>query len=87
MRKEPFKHLIHDKRYTIVKAFTDYDGKPYRPGRIYTFLGSDFLPYEDGLTLRFKQAGQAIAIRLQWQKEAQMEIIESLEDYFVLAVR
>jgi hypothetical protein len=83
MKKEPFKHLIPGKHYKIIKTFKDYDGKPYQPGKIYTYLGNDFLPYDDGLTLHFSQSGEVVAVRLQWREEAQKEIIEGLEHYFV----
>lgn len=82
MNIEPFRHLIPGNCYTIVKPFTDYDGKVHQPGGIYTFMGSDFLPHEDGLALRFTFADEATAFRLQWRAEAQMGIIESLEEYF-----
>ena len=82
MDKEPFKHLIPRKLFTIVKPFVDYDGIIHQKGGVYTFVGSDFLPYDDGLTLRFTSEGSAVTFRLQWRAETQMEIIENLEDYF-----
>jgi hypothetical protein len=86
MEKEPFKHLIPGKGYSIIQPFRDYDGKVHQPGGVYTFMGSDFLPYEDGLTLHFTSAGEAVAFRLQWRAENQQEIIENLEDYFISIV-
>jgi hypothetical protein len=83
MRKEPFKHLLPRQRYKIVKVFVDFDGLEHQPGRLLTFIGSSFLPHDDGLTLYFEYIGEQISFRLQWREEAQAVIIENLENYFV----
>jgi hypothetical protein len=49
--------------------FTDYDGVTHLAGERWRFLGKNFLPYEDGLTLLIEQDGRQLAIRLQWRKK------------------
>jgi len=83
MKKESFKHLIPGKQHTTARAFLDYDGKEYQPGKMNKYHGNDFLPYDDGLTLYFLQNGEDLTIRLQWREEEQETIIDNLEDYFV----
>jgi hypothetical protein len=83
MRKEPFKHLIPGRQYTIAQAFVDYYGTTYSVGETYTFLGNNFLPYEDGLTLHFAHAFEQVSIYLQWRGETQAAIIDNLEIYFI----
>ena len=83
MREEPFKHLLPGQQYAITQSFVDFDGKVYHPGTTCKYLGKNFLPYDDGLTLYFSEAGEVLMIRLQWREEAQKNIIEGLEDYFV----
>jgi hypothetical protein len=87
MKKGPFKHLIPGKQYKVARIFLDYDGKPYEVGDTYTFLGTSFLPYDDGLTLYFSQALDKVTVRLQWREVAQKDIIDNLKDYFVKVER
>jgi hypothetical protein len=50
------------------------------------FLRASFLPYDDGLSLFVSQDGQnEWPIRLQWRKEAQGAVIDTLHLYVTLA--
>ena len=83
MPTEPadFKHLYAGGHYAVVQAFTDYDGIVHPAGESWTYTGSNFLPYEDGLSLFVTISRRNLQIRLQWRPEAQGGIIDQLEDY------
>ncbi len=79
--EEPFAHLLPGRRYRIVQPFTDYDGREHAIGEAWEFVGSSFLPYDDGLSL-FVRDGDAIRhIRMQWRAEEQGPVIDALSDY------
>ena len=73
--------LTPGQEYVVVKPFVDYDGIVHGVGEIWTYRGTNFLPYEDGLTLHVLINDKAKVYRLQWRKEAQAEIIENFNDY------
>ena len=77
----PFAHLWPEQSYVVVKAFRDFDGGTHEPGESWTFVGSSFLPYDDGLTLFAIIDGQHCQIRMQWRDEEQGQIIDNLKDY------
>lgn len=70
--------------YTVVKSFTDYDRLIHQPGETWIYQGTNFLPYEDGLTLHVSLEGRPIVYRLQWREEEQAAIIEHFSDYVKL---
>jgi hypothetical protein len=71
-------------RYKIVKAFTDFDGDVHEVGETWTFLGSGFLPYDDGLSMFVSLDGEhEWQIRLQDRPDRQAHIIENLHVYIV----
>lgn len=77
-----FKHLIPGKRYRVSKAFIDYDGHTHPSGETGTFLGHNFLPYDDGLSLFVSLDDQSEwHLRLQWRANAQGRLIDHLKDY------
>ena len=78
----PFMHLRVGSRYRVEQAFSDYDGCVHPRGEVWTYLGHDFLPYVDGLTLHVRGDDERErAIRLQWLPEAQGAVVDRLEDY------
>lgn len=78
----PFKHLLPGIRYHIIKPFFDYDCIGHPVGESWVFDGSNFLPYDDGLSLFVTQPdGRSQHIRLQWRPEAQGDVIDALERY------
>ena len=77
-----FQHLTPGHRYEVVRSFVDYDGDRHDPGETWTFLGANFLPYEDGQSLFVSMDGtQEWHIRLQWRPETQAEILDALGDF------
>lgn len=74
-------NLLPGQEYLVVKSFIDYDGITHGVGEIWTYQGTNFLPYDDGLTLHVLLNGKAVVYRLQWRKEAQAEIIENFNGY------
>lgn len=77
----PFAHLWPERDYVVVKAFRDFDGGTHELGESWTFIGSSFLPYDDGLSLFAVIDGQPRQIRMQWRDEAQGPVIDNLKDY------
>jgi hypothetical protein len=70
------------RRYEVVRAFDDYDKVRHEVGETWTFLGHNFLPYDDGLSLFVSLDGeQEWHIRMQWREEEQAEIIGNFADY------
>jgi hypothetical protein len=77
-----FKHLIPGARYEVLRGFSDYDGKAHPTGEIWTFLGHNFLPHDDGLSLFVSLDGDhEWHIRLQWRDDQQGRLIDRLEDH------
>lgn len=75
-------HLTPGQRYRVVCAFVDHDGIVHPVGETWRFLRSDFLPYEDGLSLFVAMPGGAERqIRLQWRPEAEGPVIDALDQY------
>ena len=79
----PFAHLWPGRDYVVARAFRDFDGGEHKPGENWTFIGSSFLPYDDGLSLFVVIDGQRMQIRMQWRDEEQGPIIDRLQDYVV----
>lgn len=73
--------LIIGQEYKVVKAFVDFDGIIHAVGETWTYVGTNFLPYDDGLTLHVLSNGNAVVYRLQWRKEEQADIIENFTNY------
>jgi hypothetical protein len=74
-------NLIAGQEYLVIKPFIDYDGIVHGVGEIWTYAGTDFLPYDDGLSLHVLINNVATVYRLQWRKDAQADIIEHFKDY------
>lgn len=74
--------LVAGRRYRVVRPFTDYAGAPHPAGEEWTFLGSAFLPYEDGLSWFVSLDGtREWHIPMQWRDDAQGPIIDALSTY------
>jgi hypothetical protein len=67
--------------YRVTAAFTDYGGIVHPVGETWKFVGKNFLPYEDGLTVRIEMGGQEIWMRLQWRPETQGALIDNFSDF------
>jgi hypothetical protein len=73
--------LIPGKEYRVVAEFADYDGLPHSSGEQWHFVGKNFLPYDDGLTLYIERDGREVPFRLQWRREAQADVIDNFSDF------
>jgi len=70
------------RRYRVLRDFTDFDGDVHVKGETWTFLGSSFLPYDDGLSLFVSLDGRREwQIRMQVRPEAQGPVLDRLSDY------
>jgi hypothetical protein len=81
---QTYKHLIRGKLYKVAKPFTDFKGDNYLVGDQLEFIGSNYLPYDAGLSLFFNKNGKEIQIMLCLQKEFQQGIEQQLDQYFKL---
>lgn len=73
--------LEQEQPYKVIKEFIDYDKEVHQPGETWIYIGTAFLPYEDGLSLFVKKNDAQIMYRLQWRKEEQADIIDNFKDY------
>ena len=77
-----FAHLEPGKRYRVVKAFTDFDKDEHPISETWTFLGTAFLPYDDGRSLFVSIDGtREWHIRMQDREEEQRGILDDLKSY------
>lgn len=76
-----FGHLWPERAYVVAQPFRDFDGQEHPVGETWVFVGSSFLPYDDGLSLFVTIEGQPRQIRMQWRPEQQGLIINNLESY------
>jgi hypothetical protein len=79
-----FMHLVSGQHYVVVQAFTDFDRDEHPVGETWAFIGSAFLPYDDGLSLFVETDTGLRHIRMQWREEEQGPVINRL-DQFVAA--
>ena len=74
-------NLIIGKNYRVRKSFVDFDRITHKEGECWIYEGTNFLPYDDGLTLHVLENSRQVVYRLQWRKEEQADIIERFNDY------
>ena len=67
--------------YQVIKEFTDYDREVHPVGERWTYVGTAFLPYEDGLSLFVVKDGVELMYRLQLREEEQAGIINNFKDF------
>lgn len=82
---DTFKHLVHERDYVVTQAFVDFDQGLHPVGERWTFIGSSFLPYDDGLSLFVVRDGQRCQFRMQWRDDEQGPIIDHLDRYVAAA--
>lgn len=83
---EPNRHfsavqLTPGRTYRVIAEFKDYDGHTHSVGDTWTHTSHEFLPYDDGLTLRVVRNGTNSSIRLQWRDEAQGYIVSNFSEF------
>lgn len=74
-------NLITGQQYLVIKPFIDYDGLVHGVGEVWIYQGTNFLPYDDGLTLHVLVGDKAVVYRFQWRADAQAGIIENFSEY------
>jgi hypothetical protein len=79
-------NLIPGQQYRVTQSFTDFDKIIHPVGESWIYIGTNFLPYDDGLTLHIKKEGipHELICRLQWREEEQAHIIENFRDFVEL---
>lgn len=78
-----FRHLSQGEWYAVQREFSDYDGVTHPVGEVWEFIGSNFVPYHDGLSLFARINGEEQQVRLQWSPEEQATVIEGLDEYLL----
>jgi hypothetical protein len=85
LQPRPFQHLEPGRWYEVIAPFTDHDRVEHAKGESWRFLGYNFVPYDDGLSLFVSLDGeQEWQIRLQWRPEEQAAIIDALAQHLRL---
>jgi hypothetical protein len=70
------------RRYQVVKAFTDFDRQLHPVGEEWTYIGTAFLPYDDGRSLFVSLDGvREWHIRMQDRPEEQRDVLDGLASY------
>jgi hypothetical protein len=83
---QAYQHLTPGRRYLVVKEFRDFDRQLHPVGEEWTFLGTAFLPYDDGRSLFVSLDGvREWHIRMQDREEEQRGILDDLANYIVEA--
>jgi len=75
--------LTPGQRYKVIREFTDYDGRLHPVGETWVFEQTNFVPYEDGLTLHVSARGLPLVFRLQQRPEEQAALIEYFTDFVI----
>ena len=74
--------LKRGQRYRVVKLFCDFDGDVHSVGEEWRFIGSSFLPHDDGLSIFVADDDESEwHIRLCWRPNEQQQICENFRDY------
>jgi hypothetical protein len=82
----PYAHLVPGNRYRVVKAFKDFDRQEHAVGESWTYIGTAFLPYDDGRSIFVSLDGEhEWHIRMQDREEEQRGILDDLKSYAVEA--
>jgi hypothetical protein len=74
--------LRRGQRYRVVQSFRDFDGDEHPVGETWFFVGYNFLPYDDGLSLFVSMDGShEWHIRMHCTPEDQGPITNALHKY------
>lgn len=80
----PYRHLVPGRRYRVVKAFKDFDREDHPVGEEWVYLGTAFLPYDDGRSIFVSFDGvREWMIRMQDRIEEQRPILDEFGSYVV----
>jgi hypothetical protein len=73
--------LTPGQRYCVAQEFVDYDQQVHPVGETWVFECTNFVPYEDGLTLHVRAHGLPLVYRFQQRPEEQAALIEHFTDF------
>lgn len=73
-------HLVKGQKIRIIKSFQSFDKVQIDKGRVLTFIGYSFFPYDDGYSFSFEEGG----FRLSGNVSENMEILGKFDQYFEL---
>jgi hypothetical protein len=72
------------RRYRVVKAFTDFDRQLHSVGEEWTYVGTAFLPYDDGRSIFVSLDGEREwHIRMQDRPEEQGPVLDAMREHVV----
>ena len=75
-------HLRVGRRYEVIRAFTDFDGRLHPVGETWWFRSDTFLPYDDGLSFFVSVDGvKEIQVRMRWIPGDQGDILDHFRAY------
>lgn len=74
-------NLIPGQKYIVIQDFVDFDHRLHSIGESCTFIETNFLPYDDGLTLHVMREEIMTVYRLRWTQDCQADIIDHFTEY------
>jgi hypothetical protein len=79
-----YAHLVPGRRYRVARAFADFDRKVHEVGEEWTYLGTSFLPHDDGRSLFVSYDGEhEWHVRMQDTESEQASILANLASFVV----
>lgn len=83
-KAKPLRHLVAGRRYRVVQRFVDFDRDAHEVGEEWTYLGTSFLPHDDGRSIFVTVDGEVEQhMRMQDVPAEQGPILDDLESYVV----
>ena len=83
-KAKSYRHLVPGRRYRVVQRFVDFDRGAHEVGEEWTYLGTSFLPRDDGRSLFVTVDGEVEHhVRMQDVDSEQGSILSRLESYVV----
>ena len=77
-----YAHMVPGKRYRVVKEFVDFDHQVHPVGETWWYVGTAFLPYDDGRSIFVSLDGdREWHIRMQDRVEEQGPVLDKLWEY------
>lgn len=75
------KPLVLGKHYVVIQEFVDFDNDRHPLGERWRFVGSSYLPYDNGLSLFVQTAEGEWHIRLQLDSDQQGGVWGAFDEY------
>ncbi len=74
-------NLISGKKYKVIQAFTDFDGRHHPVGETWEYISSSYFPYDDGTMLNVLFEGNEKCYRLCGLEDDQRYIVDHLREF------